>query len=376
MLKHHKKAAAASVLCLSLLLSACGNNDKGNLDKVQFDLKNATAEPSASFEQPFAATADVSRTLEEGNGESIEDGDTILLKYAVINGENGKVENSNHKQSPTQLPMDDRFKQLSPKMYEQIKKLKVGGSFAFSSNRDRKATPSADSDAHPTVSPGTATAIEVYTIAGKVAKEPSGTEQPVDPSLPSFTYKDGKAEVKLPENKGEEPKELVSKDLITGNGKKVEENDTVYVRYVGVRWSDGKVFDGNFEGNKPIAELSLQGVVPGMTKGLAGKTVGSRVELVIPTDLAYRNQGPSEAQGPLVFVVDILGAANDPSAAQKKQQAEEYKKQLEKAASASANPSGGAAPSQSPAPSGDGSASASASPAATEQKPSESASTK
>ena len=64
MLKHHKKAAAASVLCLSLLLSACGNNDKGNLDKVQFDLKNATAEPSASFEQPFAATADVSRTLE------------------------------------------------------------------------------------------------------------------------------------------------------------------------------------------------------------------------------------------------------------------------------------------------------------------------
>ena len=116
--------------------------------------------------------------------------------------------------------MDDRFKQLSPKMYEQIKKLKVGGSFAFSSNRDRKATPSADSDAHPTVSPGTATAIEVYTIAGKVAKEPSGTEQPVDPSLPSFTYKDGKAEVKLPENKGEEPKELVSKDLITGNGKK------------------------------------------------------------------------------------------------------------------------------------------------------------
>ena len=111
-----------------------------------------------------------------------------------------------------------------------------------------------------------------------------------------------------------------------------------------------------------------------MTKGLTGKTVGSRVELVIPTDLAYRNQGPSEAQGPLVFVVDILGAANDPSAAQKKQQAEEYKKQLEKAASASANPSGGAAPSQTPAPSGDGSGSAS--PAATEQKPSESASTK
>ena len=94
-------------------------------------MKNATAEPSASFEQPFAATADVSRTLEEGNGESIEDGDTILLKYAVINGENGKVENSNHKQSPTQLPMDDRFKQLSPKMYEQIKKAEGGWVIRF-----------------------------------------------------------------------------------------------------------------------------------------------------------------------------------------------------------------------------------------------------
>ena len=52
MLKHHKKAAAASVLCLSLLLSACGNNTNNAdnpLDKVQVDMNGATAAPSASF---------------------------------------------------------------------------------------------------------------------------------------------------------------------------------------------------------------------------------------------------------------------------------------------------------------------------------------
>ncbi len=78
-----------------------------------------------------------------------------------------------------------------------------------------------------------------------------------------------------------------------------------------------------------------------------------------------------------MFVIDIIDAKTNHSAVKAKEQTDALKKQAaEKAASASANPSGGAAPSQTPAPSGDGSASASASPAATEQKPSESASTK
>ena len=51
---------------------------------------------------------------------------------------------------------------------------------------------------------------------------------------------------------------------------------------------------------------ALNGLIE--SKGLAGKTVGSRVLLVIPKDRAYGDAGQGEAKGDLVFVVDILGA--------------------------------------------------------------------
>ena len=68
--------------------------------------------------------------------------------------------------------------------------------------------------------------------------------------------------------------------------------------------------------------LSLQGVIKGWTQGLKGKKVGSRVELVIPADLAYGNDtGGSKPSGTLVFVVDILGAEENPQTLQRAQAA-------------------------------------------------------
>ena len=55
------------------------------------------------------------------------------------------------------------------------------------------------------------------------------------------------------------------------------------------------------------ATFPLTGVIKGWTQGLTGKTVGSRVLLVIPKDLAYGDKGQGDAKGDLVFVVDILG---------------------------------------------------------------------
>ena len=52
------------------------------------------------------------------------------------------------------------------------------------------------------------------------------------------------------------------------------------------------------------------GVIPGWDQGLVGVTVGSRVQLDIPSNLAY-GDSPSGGQpgGALRFVVDILGAS-------------------------------------------------------------------
>ena len=389
MLKHHKKAAAASVLCLSLLLSACGNNTNNAdtpLDKVQVDMNGATAAPSASFSTPFSVDRNVSRVIEEGSGEAIQDGDNILVEITQFNGTDGSSkdaqgrEQTTYASAPFNITVNEQLKEEDPEAYETVKKLKVGGSFMMSSNRDPRVQPSPGAPAK-TVSPGTPTNVQVITVKQKINNLVSGKAEAEDPKLPKFTLdeKSGKAEIKLPEDKGEEPKELVSKDLIVGSGEKVKETDNVYARYMGVRWSDGKEFENHYNADsaQPVVGFPLQQVIQGWQKGLVGKTVGSRVELIIPANLAYGEQAPENTKGALVFVIDIIDAKTNHSAVKAKEQTDALKKQAaEKAASASANPSGGAAPSQTPAPSSDGSASASASPAATEQKPSESASTK
>jgi len=47
----------ASAAALALALSACGAQSSGDLSKVKYTLKNATAEPEASFATPFAASS-------------------------------------------------------------------------------------------------------------------------------------------------------------------------------------------------------------------------------------------------------------------------------------------------------------------------------
>ena len=44
----------------------------------------------------------------------------------------------------------------------------------------------------------------------------------------------------------------------------------MYVRYIGVQYSDGKVFDGNYDAPTPTG-LSLQGVIKGWTPGFEGQ---------------------------------------------------------------------------------------------------------
>lgn len=328
----------ASAAALALALSACGAQSSGDLSKVKYTLKNATAEPEASFSTPFAASSPSAYVVEEGNGDSINDGDAVLIEAAVFNGADGKINGSTYTSVPLMLPVNDQLKQAAPEVYEKLKQIKVGGSFSYTTNILRKQSNTGEVTT-ATASPGAATNVEVYTVKSKLPKYATGKAVEADPSLPSFTLDEstGKAELKLPDNKPEVT-ELISKNLIEGEGAEVKATDTVYVRYIGMQYSDGKVVDGNY--NKTPYEASLytglsriNTAIKGWGQGLTGKKVGSRVELVIPADLAYGNDtGGSKPSGTLVFVVDILAAENDP-------QAEQHAQTMASAAAAEASAS-------------------------------------
>lgn len=310
----------ASAAALALALSACGaQSSNGDLSKVQYTLKNATAEPEASFATPFAASSPSAYVIESGNGDAINDGDFVLVEAAVFKGTDGKINGSTYSSEPILLPINNQLKQAAPQVYDTLKNIKVGGSFSYTTNvLQQRSTAGVTAT---TASPGTATNVEVYTVKAKLPKYATGKATEADSSLPAFTLDEstGKAEIKLPDNKPEVT-ELTAKTLIEGEGAEVKATDTVYVRYIGVQYSDGKVVDGNFD-STPMG-ISLQGVIKGWTQGLTGKKVGSRVELVIPADLAYGNDtGGSKPSGPLVFVVDILGAEENPQTLQQAQAA-------------------------------------------------------
>ena len=101
------------------------------------------------------------------------------------------------------------------------------------------------------------------------------------------------------------PSGLVFQVLTEGEGPMPADGDTVSVLYTG-RLSDGSEFDST---DKPV-DLSVSGVVPGMSEGLKMMKPGGRYRLVIPSDLGYGNRGirgviPGGAA--LDFTVELVG---------------------------------------------------------------------
>ncbi|KXP14639.1 FKBP-type peptidyl-prolyl cis-trans isomerase [Tsukamurella pseudospumae] len=95
-----------------------------------------------------------------------------------------------------------------------------------------------------------------------------------------------------------------------GDGAVVGDTATVSVCYLGVNGRTGERFDSTYDRGKP-ASFSLDGVIPGFKKAIAGQKVGSAVGVAIaPTD-GYPTGQPSAGIRPgdtLIFVIKILSA--------------------------------------------------------------------
>ncbi|AOZ72693.1 hypothetical protein BK816_04805 [Boudabousia tangfeifanii] len=153
---------------------------------------------------------------------------------------------------------------------------------------------------------------------------------PVDGDMPKVEGGDG-AEPVIHPAKGKEPTELVSEVLKKGDGEEIKPDDTLKVNYLGQLWN-GTVFDKSY-GREP-ATFSLDGVITGWKKGLAGKHVGDRVLLLVPAADGYGAAGspptiPENAT--LVFVVDILERKDAAQAAEEQKQQEEKEKARQEA---------------------------------------------
>jgi FKBP-type peptidyl-prolyl cis-trans isomerase len=93
-----------------------------------------------------------------------------------------------------------------------------------------------------------------------------------------------------------------------GEGPMPKPTDQVKVDYVG-SLVDGTEFDSSIQRGEPVV-FGVDQVIPGWSEALQLIPVGSKVRLVIPSDLAYGEQGvlpKIEPNSVLVFEVDLLG---------------------------------------------------------------------
>ena len=100
---------------------------------------------------------------------------------------------------------------------------------------------------------------------------------------------------------------LQYKVLVQGQGPSPKPTDKVTVHYHGTL-IDGTVFDSSVDRGEP-ATFPVNGVIPGWVEALQLMSVGSKYQLVIPSELAYGERGAGGAIGPnatLIFEVELL----------------------------------------------------------------------
>ena len=105
----------------------------------------------------------------------------------------------------------------------------------------------------------------------------------------------------------EPPSELVSEDLIIGEGSECVSGQLISVDYVGVSWSNEREFDSSWSRDEVFTfSVGIGQVIEGWDEGCLGMRVGGRRKLTIPPSKGYGEQGAGGIIGrneTLVFVV-------------------------------------------------------------------------
>lgn len=272
--------------------------------------------PTIEFDSPLTADATERTVLEEGEGETAANGDTVLIEYTVLNAETGAelATTGFNGENTERFPIDTDTQQLIG--FSKLLNCSTPGT------RLVGVIPPVDGFGEQGIPELSLTGseslvfvidvVEIVAAAAPPLERAEGESQPAPEGFPTIELaEDGAPTITLPG--GEPPAEFDLAVLILGTGAVVEDGQTVTVQYTGVNWNTGEIFDSSWQRGAP-AEFPTGGVIPGFRDALVGQTVGSQVIAIIPPALGYGPAGgtPDGSIGPddtIVFVVDILGVS-------------------------------------------------------------------
>lgn len=306
-------ASVALVSLSTLGLAGCsaGNADclasDGDASKAVTVTGDFGVKPLVEFNKGLTATETQRTVVIQGSGEPIKSGQSVKMDYSLYNATTGElIETSAYTAGQeVSYPVDAAATQFTG-LAKTILCSNVG-------TRVVGVIPNAEGFADQASQAGLGAddvllfVIDVEGVVAEPLAEATGT--PVDPQdgFPEVVFADGKPTVTIPT--GAVPTTFAIETLIQGDGEVVADGASVTVNYHGVNWNTGEVFDSSFDRGSP-ATFSTSGVIQGFHDALVGQKVGSRVVVIIPSDLGYGDAGQGDAikgGDTLVFVIDILG---------------------------------------------------------------------
>ena len=306
-------AAVALVSLSTVGLAGCSAGNAGclasdgNASKAVTVTGDFGIKPTVVFDKGLTATTNERTVVIPGSGEAIKSGESIKMDYTLYNATTGElIETSAYTAGQeVSYPVDEKATQFTGLM-KTIMCSTVG-------TRVVGVIPNAEGFADQASQAGLGAddvllfVIDVEGVVPKPLAEATGT--PVDPTagFPEVVFTDGKPTVTIPS--GPVPTTYAIETLIQGDGEVVADGASVTVNYHGVNWNTGEVFDSSWDRGQ-TANFSTNGVIQGFHDALVGQKVGSRVVVIIPSDLGYGDAGSGDkikGGDTLVFLIDILG---------------------------------------------------------------------
>ncbi|MFC8921745.1 FKBP-type peptidyl-prolyl cis-trans isomerase [Cellulosimicrobium sp. NPDC057127] len=280
----------ALALVAALVLGACEEPE----DAAQTPLNTAVevagsagAPPSLTYTAPLDVPQTRSEVVWPGTGRELVEGGPLLLNLYAQDARDGTVLQNTYTDAPQWFTLSDES--VGDDLADLLRGQRVGARLLLAQEDD---------------------GVPVVLVVDVLPTRADGEDVSPPEGMPTVERaEDGAPTVTVPADTPP-PADLVVQPLVRGDGPQVEAGQVVTVRYTGVRWSDGGVFDSSWAaGATPSSVMiGIGEVIEGWEQGLLEQSVGSQVLLVVPPDLGYAGTANPLADETLVYVVDILDA--------------------------------------------------------------------
>ncbi|MBT4866982.1 MAG: hypothetical protein HON53_17905 [Planctomycetaceae bacterium] len=288
--------AAAMLLVLAV---GCGSG------KSSAELKAYEAEhPLGPFEDTDGdfSTTDTGlkyRVTREGTGAKPAVTDTVEVHYVGKLVDGTEFDSSYKRQLPTEFPLQ----KVVAGWTEGMQLVAEGGQIDLIIPSDLGYGPNGGGP----IPPDATLYFTVELLDVKQQAQPSDDPSSSDPAIPTSPpslgpFADTEADGKFSTTASG----MMYRITRQGEGKKPKATDTVSVHYAGT-FADGKEFDSSYKRDEPT-EFPLNGVIRGWTEGLQLVGEGGKIQLIIPSNLAYGPGGRDSIppNSTLYFTVELL----------------------------------------------------------------------